>query len=66
MVITGGTPLQGTVVNSDGDHRIAMSAAVAAIAAGVTNEINGAETVQTSFPNFVELMRSLGADIITN
>jgi 3-phosphoshikimate 1-carboxyvinyltransferase len=63
MVIHGGTQLNGAVVNSDGDHRIAMSSAVAAIAAGVTNEINGAETVQTSFPNFAELMRSLGAVI---
>jgi 3-phosphoshikimate 1-carboxyvinyltransferase len=63
MVIHGGNQLNGAVVNSDGDHRIAMSAAVAAIAAGVTNEINGAETVQTSFPNFAELMRSLGAVI---
>ncbi len=66
MVITGGNELQGTVVNSNGDHRIAMSAAVAAIAAGVTNEITGAETVQTSFPNFTDLMRSLGAEIEEN
>ncbi len=66
IIIQGGKELHSAVVNSNGDHRIAMSAAVAAIAAGVTNEINGAETVQTSFPNFTELMQSLGADIVVD
>ncbi|MEI7834202.1 MAG: 3-phosphoshikimate 1-carboxyvinyltransferase, partial [bacterium] len=62
MVITGGKPLHSAQVDSAHDHRIAMSAAIAALAAGVTAEISGAETIATSFPNFLELLRSLGWD----
>jgi 3-phosphoshikimate 1-carboxyvinyltransferase len=62
MVIHGGTPLHGAIVGSDGDHRIAMSAAVAALVAGPT-EIRGAEAIATSFPRFTTLLRELGAEI---
>ncbi len=64
MVIRGGQPLHGTVVDSHGDHRVAMSAAVAAIAAGVQVEIHGAETIATSFPTFTALLRELGATAV--
>jgi 3-phosphoshikimate 1-carboxyvinyltransferase len=63
MVITGGLPLHGTAVESHGDHRVAMSAAVAALAAGVENRLLGAETIATSFPTFTALLRSLGARV---
>ena len=63
MVIHGGSPLHGTVVESHGDHRIAMSAAIAALAADATNTIHGADTIATSFPTFVELLRELGAQV---
>ncbi|HEY3377410.1 MAG TPA: 3-phosphoshikimate 1-carboxyvinyltransferase [Armatimonadota bacterium] len=63
MMIHGRAPLHGTVVESDGDHRVAMSAAIAALAAGVECRIHGAATILTSFPNFPELLRGLGARI---
>jgi len=62
MVIQGGHPLHGTAVDSCGDHRVAMSAAVAAIAAGTENRIAGADTIATSFPTFTALLRVLGAN----
>jgi len=62
MVIDGGLALHGTAVDSDGDHRVAMSAAIAALAAGAENRIAGAESIATSFPTFVELLRKLGAN----
>ncbi|MCL5801699.1 MAG: 3-phosphoshikimate 1-carboxyvinyltransferase [Gammaproteobacteria bacterium] len=63
MVIHGGHTLHGTDVESHGDHRVAMSAAVAALAAGVVVRIHEAETIATSFPNYTMLMRQLGARI---
>jgi 3-phosphoshikimate 1-carboxyvinyltransferase len=63
MVIHGGHALHGAEVESHGDHRVAMSAAVAALAAGVENRIHGAESIATSFPSFTALMQELGAEI---
>ena len=63
MTIHGGRALHGTIVESDGDHRVAMSAAIAAIAAGTTSTITGAETIATSFPTFIALLRNLGAEV---
>ena len=63
LIITGGAPLHGAQIESRGDHRIAMSAALLGLLAEGESVIDGAEAVDTSFPGFVELMRSLGADI---
>ncbi|AUM11570.1 bifunctional prephenate dehydrogenase/3-phosphoshikimate 1-carboxyvinyltransferase [Ketobacter alkanivorans] len=59
IVIEGGAYGGGTV-ESHGDHRIAMSFAVAALRAGGNITINNCANVATSFPNFVELSRKVG------
>jgi len=64
MVIEGGHPLRGTAVDSAGDHRVAMSAAIAAVAVGAENRIAGAESIATSFPTFTMLLRKLGAETL--
>lgn len=52
MIIHGGRPLHGAVIDSRLDHRIAMTFAIAAgLADGVT-EILGAECVNISYPGF--------------
>ncbi|MBW1832020.1 MAG: 3-phosphoshikimate 1-carboxyvinyltransferase, partial [Deltaproteobacteria bacterium] len=48
---------------SRGDHRIAMAATLLGLLAQGESLIDGAEAVDTSFPGFVALLRSLGADI---
>jgi 3-phosphoshikimate 1-carboxyvinyltransferase len=63
LIITGGAPLRGAHIESRGDHRIAMSAALLGMLAEGDSVIDGAEAVDTSFPGFVALLRSLGADI---
>ena len=63
MLITGGAPLRGAQVDSHGDHRIAMSATLLGLLAEGESVVDGAEAVDTSFPGFVALLRSLGADI---
>lgn len=57
--ITGG-PLAGTTVESHGDHRIAMSFAMAALRASGPMRISGASTIATSFPTFTDLARGAG------
>jgi 3-phosphoshikimate 1-carboxyvinyltransferase len=63
FVVEGPTPLRGGVVDSHGDHRLAMALAVAGLVAQGEVTIENAECVPDSFPGFVEFMRSLGAKI---
>jgi 3-phosphoshikimate 1-carboxyvinyltransferase len=44
-----------------GDHRICMSAFILAILTGAKTKINNFETVNTSAPSFLKIMKSLGA-----
>ena len=55
-----GTGLTGGTVNSVNDHRIAMSAAIAATVCSEPVTILGAECVSKSFPHFFEEYRRLG------
>ena len=63
MLIRGPTRLHGAVVECHRDHRLAMALAVAGLAAEGPTEIRGAEAIGDSFPNFVEAMQALGADV---
>lgn len=52
MIIHGGKPLHGAVIETKKDHRIAMTFAVAAMAADGETEILDAECVDISYPEF--------------
>lgn len=52
LLITGGARLRPAVVESSGDHRIAMAAAVAALVATGPTQIAGWGAVGTSYPGF--------------
>jgi 3-phosphoshikimate 1-carboxyvinyltransferase len=54
--IQGGAKLQGAVVSSRGDHRMAMSLAVAALFAEGETVIRDVACVDTSFPGFARLL----------
>ena len=57
LVIQGGRPLRGAPVRSRGDHRIAMSLAVAALAAATgETQIEGADCAAVSFPEFFSVL----------
>ncbi|HEX7338466.1 MAG TPA: 3-phosphoshikimate 1-carboxyvinyltransferase [Rhodanobacteraceae bacterium] len=60
--ITGGK-LHGGRVDSRGDHRIAMSAAVAALVADAPVVIADCANVATSFPGFMVLANGCGFDV---
>ncbi|MBT5855561.1 3-phosphoshikimate 1-carboxyvinyltransferase [bacterium] len=59
--ITGSTPIKSFTYDSQGDHRLAMSAIVAALASGVEATITNCDCIKTSFPNFFEILEELGA-----
>ncbi|MDD6074410.1 MAG: 3-phosphoshikimate 1-carboxyvinyltransferase [Otoolea sp.] len=52
MIIRGGKPLHGAVIDSKKDHRIAMTFAVTALAADGKTEILDADCVNISYPGF--------------
>ncbi len=54
MIIRGGKPLHGAVIDSRLDHRIAMTFAIAGSMADGETEILGAECVNISYPGFYE------------
>jgi 3-phosphoshikimate 1-carboxyvinyltransferase len=59
----GGPPPGGAEVRADHDHRIAMSFLVLGLAARQPVSVDSAGMIATSFPDFVPLMRSIGAHI---
>ena len=54
MIIRGGKTLHGAEIDSYLDHRIAMSFAVAALAADGVTSIKDADCVKISYPNFYD------------
>lgn len=53
---TGGRPVRGGAVRSHGDHRIAMSMAMAALNSTDGIDIEGAASVDVSFPGFFDAL----------
>ena len=54
--ITGGD-LQKSIVNSFGDHRVAMSFAIGGIVSGM--QIDDVDCIDTSFPNFFDILNKI-------
>jgi 3-phosphoshikimate 1-carboxyvinyltransferase len=52
FAVEGPQRLRGGVIDPRGDHRIAMAAAIGALAASGTTTIRGAECVGVSYPSF--------------
>jgi 3-phosphoshikimate 1-carboxyvinyltransferase len=59
FVVEGPTRLVGAQVNSHGDHRLAMSLAIAGLVADGETTIEGAECIEDSFPGFEGTLRGL-------
>jgi len=62
-LVVPGLGLTGGVASAKGDHRMAMSFTVAALAADAPCEIDGMEAADVSFPGFVHVLRDLGASL---
>ncbi len=64
LIIKGGSPLRGAIIDSHNDHRIAMACAVAALRAEGETTIQNAECVRKSYPQFFTHLKQLGADLV--
>ncbi|MFY7880149.1 MAG: 3-phosphoshikimate 1-carboxyvinyltransferase [Lacibacter sp.] len=61
MIVHGGTGIHGGKVHSRHDHRIAMACAVAALKANEPVEIEEADAINKSYPDFYKHLSRLGA-----
>lgn len=59
MIIHGGRPLHGTVLDSKLDHRIAMSFTIAGLMADGTTTIQNGECIDVSYPTFYSDLMNL-------
>lgn len=59
MIIEGGHPLHGAVIDSRLDHRIAMTFAITALAADGETQIVDADCVKISYPDFYQDLHDL-------
>ena len=67
MVIYGKNKIKAEnkliLVKTKGDHRICMSSAVLSLVTGINTKIENFETVNTSFPGFISIIKKLGGKI---
>lgn len=59
MIIDGGRPLHGASISAHKDHRLAMTFAVAALAAEGSTELQDADCVSISYPDFYTDLKRL-------
>ena len=51
------------LIKTPGDHRISLSACIFSLVTGIKTKIQNFDTVNTSFPGFIPLVRSLGGKV---
>jgi 3-phosphoshikimate 1-carboxyvinyltransferase len=59
LSINGGKELRGSIIQSYGDHRIAMALSIAALIADGATTIDGVSSVNISFPKFFKILKRL-------
>ena len=63
--VEGPTPLRGAAVEGHGDHRLAMTAAIAGLIASGETTVLGAECVADSYPGFEQTLLALAPGALT-
>jgi 3-phosphoshikimate 1-carboxyvinyltransferase len=63
LLIRGGRKLRGAMIDSRGDHRIAMAFAIAGLTAAGETIIDNEDCIPVSFPGFAKILRQLGANV---
>ena len=59
LEITGGAPLKGATLSSFGDHRMAMSGAIAGLFAEGETTIEDVDCIDTSYPGFEQALAEI-------
>ena len=60
------TKNKSILIKTKGDHRICMAGTILSLVTGIKAKINNFETVNTSFPGFIPLIKNLGGKIVVN
>jgi len=63
MMITGNGKINGAIVHTHHDHRIAMACAIAALKANGETTIHNAEAINKSYPDFYDHLQKLNAHV---
>ena len=65
LIIEGNTdgPKGGALIETNLDHRIAMSSIILGMVSYEPIKVDDTETINTSFPDFIKLMKKLGAKL---
>ena len=61
MIIHGGRSMHGTQIKTYADHRIAMSFAIAGLAADGVTTFDDPDCVVTSYPNFYDTLQKISS-----
>jgi 3-phosphoshikimate 1-carboxyvinyltransferase len=64
FTIQGGIGVQGGVIQPHGDHRLAMSLAVAGLASQAPVAIRDAQIIEESYPEFTQTLQALGGALV--
>ena len=68
MIIYGNNEIETKnkkiITKTKGDHRICMSSLIFSLVSGIEGKINNFETVNTSFPSFISIIKKLGGKIV--
>jgi 3-phosphoshikimate 1-carboxyvinyltransferase len=59
MLVRGGAPIRGADLGSGGDHRMAMSLAIAATLAHEPSRLDGGDAADVSYPGFFQQLDAL-------
>lgn len=63
IIIRGSNRLQGRILDSHRDHRIAMAGIIAGLVADGTTVVRNAECIKKSYPSFISDIRSIGGEV---
>lgn len=64
LTVKGPCAMQGNIIDTHNDHRIAMACTIAALGANGETRIQNFECVKKSYPTFFDDLRTLGAEIV--
>jgi len=63
LIITGKETIEGGTVDSFGDHRMALAFSLLGLVSERGVVVRNAEAISVSFPNYFDVLKSLGADL---
>ncbi len=66
IIVNGPTNLTGAIIDPHDDHRIAMACAIAGLVASGPTLIKNIDCISKSYPNYVQDLKSVGAEIKLN